>query len=161
MNPINVKQIVLWNQEQHGLIKKLQVYGVIPANLECVKCKSQMRLNLTDNDEYWLCNAKVKNRNKKRIPCKYKKTLKAATIFNTSHLSFEQIFIALHEWCNYSEIQKMTLEAGMGSSATAAMWNGFFTEIAINACIYNSEPIGENITILFLNYQKYTIHDYD
>ena len=65
------------------------------------------------------------------------------SVFEGTHLRFEQIMIVIHEWTHYSEIGKMSLEADIGSSHTAALWNKFCTEVAINSCIVNSSPIGK------------------
>lgn len=64
------------------------------------------------------------------------------SVLEGTHLSFEQIMILIHEWAHFSEICKMYLEAYVGSSKSAAVWNKFCTEVVINSCINNSKPIG-------------------
>lgn len=81
-------------------------------------------------------------RGRKKKKCNNKKTVKSISIFEGAHLSFEQIMVFVHEWCNFSEIRKASLEANIGSSATAAIYNKFCTEVVIYACFENSMPIG-------------------
>lgn len=147
MAPINLKQIFLWGLDEAELIKKFQEFGALPNNgdVKCSTCGEEMHLwhNKTRNDWHWICNRVSRVPHKKTSSCNNRVSVKQMSVFEGSHLSFEQILIFIHEWTHYSEVRKMSLEAGIGSYSTAALYNKFCTEVVINACIENSVPIGK------------------
>lgn len=146
MAPINLKQIILWAQDEAQLIKKLQEFGAIPndGNIKCEICGEPMNLwfNKRRSDWHWICNRMSRVPHKKKSSCNQRVSVKETSVFEGSHLNFEQILIFIHEWVHYSEVRKMSLEAEIGSHSTAAIYNKFCTEVIVNACIANSTPIG-------------------
>lgn len=144
---INIKQIVLWGREESQIINKFREFGAIPNEdeVKCQTCDKAMHLwfSQTEKQWFWRCNRKYRLPHKKETSCNNKKSIKKLSIFEGTHLDFEQIMIVIHEWTYYSEIGKMSLEANIGSSRTATLWNKFCTEVVINSCILNSTPIGK------------------
>lgn len=147
MVKINLKQIFLWSQEEPELVSKFRDFGAIPkeGEVKCSTCKKPMHLWFDKNEKewYWRCQGKYIGHARKRKNCNGKKSVKSVSIFEGSHLSFEQFMIFIHEWCHFSEVRKMALEANIGSSATAAVYNKLCTEIVIHTCFTNSVAIGE------------------
>lgn len=144
---INLKQIFLWSQHETELIGKLREFGALPKESEvvCSFCKNAMHLWFDDGKKqwFWICRGKFKDSHKKLIPCNNKHSVKKMSVFEGAHSSFEQIIVFIHEWTHHSEIRKIALEASISSFTTAAIYNKFCTEVVINACFENSEPIGE------------------
>lgn len=145
MSKINIVEIVKWCADMRILVEKLQSFGIILKEVQCSTCEKQMKLSFSDdgNDAYWLCRNYYINSHRKRMKCNQKTSIKSMTIFNSANLNYQQILIALHECCNYSEVRKMCLEASIDSSRTAAKWNAFFNEIVVNSCFQHSTAIGE------------------
>lgn len=144
MSKINIVEIVNWCADEHILVEKLQSFGVVPTEVICSKCGNQMKLSFRgDKKPDWRCGSYYTNETNERVRCNQKISMKALTIFKNARLDFQQILIAIHEYCNYSEVRKMCLEASIESSKTAAKWNAFFNEIVINSCIHHSTAIGE------------------
>lgn len=145
MVQINLKQILLWSQ-QSDLINKFREFGAIPkvGDVKCSNCGTAMYLwfDQKKNDWFWRCNQTYTVHARKKKKCNSKKSVKSLSIFEGAHLNFEQIMIYILEWVHYSEIRKISLEVNI-SSATAAVYNKFCTEIVIHACFTNSMPIGK------------------
>lgn len=146
MANINLKTIVLW-QAENKLIEKLREFGVLPTELECSSGHGKTKMDRSEEGgEVWFrCKEYKIDRQRKRVRCNTKVSEKAASVFCNAQLSYEQILIMLHEWLNYSEVRKMSIEASVETGKTAALWNAFFNEVAINWCIDNSTQIGEKI----------------
>ena len=147
MDRINLKQIFLWSQEETILIDKLREFGAMPkeGDVKCSTCSTNMHLwfHTANKEWFWRCNKGYITQGNRKKKCNKKISVKAMSIFEGAHLSFEQILIFIHEWCHFSEIRKASLEASIGSPTTASIYNKFCTEVVINACFQNSIPIGE------------------
>lgn len=48
--------------------------------------------------------------------CGNEVSIRKNSFFAKTHLSYEQVFIFVHEWLNYSEIQRIMLETDISSS---------------------------------------------
>lgn len=98
-----------------------------------------------ENEWYWRSNKMKSKSHKKKQMCDTKCSVKKMSIFEGSHLTFEQTMTYIQEWTHFSEIQKVCHEADIGSFTTAALYNKLCTEVVINACFANS--IGKQILI--------------
>lgn len=145
MNRINLDKIFTWCQEENGAFKKLKEFGAFPKVVFCDLCNNEM--TFAEENLEWVCKNKISKMKKKQTWCRNKKSVKAASIFNSGNISYKQMLIIVHEWSHYSETRKMSLEASLGSDHTAAHWNAFCSEVAIDFCFANSTQIGKHITL--------------
>lgn len=131
MEKINLKQILLWDQQKSGLINKFREFGALQqqGEIKCCRCGEEMHLwHDNKKDEwFWLYKKSILGHAERIKQCNNKKSIKAKSIFEGTHLSFEQIMIYIHGWTQYSEIPKISIEADI-SSRTASNYNKFCTE---------------------------------
>ena len=76
---INIKQIVLWGQQESQIINKFREFGAIPNEdeVKCQTCGQAMHLwfSQAENEWFWLCNRKYRAPHKKKTSCNNKKSV--------------------------------------------------------------------------------------
>lgn len=140
---INLKKILQWTNDDTQLFEKLREWRLIAKDNEvnCEKCGAPMRICSEGNKTFWRCFATRKNAHKKKIKCANKVPVRKNSLFEHSHLSFEQ-------WLYCSEIRKIMLEA-------AAYWNRVCQEIAKQFFFSNSKKIGGKGKIVEIDESKF------
>lgn len=115
LSSCNLKQIFQQGQQEPELTNKLREFGALPkvGDVKCSTCGEPMNLwfDKKENESLWRCNKSYVGRARKKKKCNNKKTVKSMSIFEGAHLSFEKIMVFVHEWSQFSEIRKASLEA--------------------------------------------------
>lgn len=127
------------------IIEQLQLWGLIPKN-NSLKCKNGHFAKLCPHGDYadgfvWRCRQWSTTKNRKKIRCDFKQSIRKDTFFNKSHLSIYQIVMFSYLWTENVSLSFIRKQIEIAQQS-AVDWASFHREVVFDGMILRHEKIG-------------------